>query len=56
VVDVKAVVARLGTTTNTATSLINDFLAQGVLVEVTGQKRNRLFVFSRYLRLFERGG
>ncbi|MGN6209183.1 Fic family protein [Asticcacaulis sp.] len=55
VVDVKAVVAHLATTTNTATSLINDFLMQGVLVEVTGQKRNRLFVFSRYLRLFERG-
>ncbi len=53
-VDVKAVTALLDTTTNTATSLITDFIDHGVLIEITGQRRNRLFVFDRYLRLFER--
>lgn len=53
-IDVRGVTALLGTTTNTATSLIADLLSHGVLVEVTGQRRNRLFVFEQYLRLFER--
>lgn len=53
-VDVKAVTTLLDTTTNTATSLITDFINHGVLVEITGQRRNRLFMFERYLQLFER--
>ncbi|KRB33539.1 cell filamentation protein Fic [Mesorhizobium sp. Root695] len=53
-IDVKGVAVLLDTTTNTATSLIADFMSHGVLVEVTGQRRNRLFVFERYLQLFER--
>ena len=52
--DVKSATKQLDTTTNTATSLISDFINHGVLVEITGQRRNRLFVFERYLRLFER--
>ncbi|MEQ1756209.1 MAG: Fic family protein [Micropepsaceae bacterium] len=54
IVDVKAVTALLDTTTNTATSLISDFITHGVLVEMTGQRRNRLFAFEGYLQLFER--
>ena len=53
-IDVKTARILLNTTTNTATSIICDFMTRGVLVEVTGQRRNRLFVFERYLRLFER--
>ncbi|TPN40168.1 Fic family protein [Mesorhizobium sp. B2-3-3] len=53
-VDVKGVAILLDTTTNTATSLIADLISLGVLIEVTGQRRNRLFVFERYLQLFER--
>ncbi|TPL85980.1 Fic family protein [Mesorhizobium sp. B2-3-12] len=53
-VDVKGVTILLDTTTNTATSLIADLISHGVLAEVTGQRRNRLFVFERYLQLFER--
>ena len=54
VTDVKAVTALLSTTTNTAASLINDMVEQGVLLEVTGGRRNRLFLFHDYLELFRK--
>lgn len=54
VTDVKAVTTLLSTTTNTAASLINDMVEHGVLVEMTGQRRNRLFLFHDYLDLFRK--
>lgn len=54
VTDVKAVTGLLSTTTNTAASLITDLVENGVLVEVTGQRRNRLFLFRDYLDLFRK--
>ncbi|BBB12507.1 Fic family protein [Sphingopyxis sp. FD7] len=54
VTDVKAVTTLLDTTTNTAASLINDMVELGVLVEMTGQRRNRLFLFHDYLDLFRK--
>lgn len=52
VIDVKWATDILGTSTNTAASLIADMASFGVLVEVTGQRRNRLFAFRDYLNLF----
>lgn len=52
VVDVKWATETLGTATNTAAALITDLVQAGVLLEITGQSRNRLFVFDEYLRLF----
>ncbi|MCW8126036.1 Fic family protein [Microbulbifer halophilus] len=52
VVDVKWATETLGTATNTAAALITDLVQAGVLLEITGQNRNRLFVFDEYLRLF----
>ena len=40
--------------TNTAAALIDDFVKLGILKEFTGQKRNRLFIFEEYVRLFKR--
>ncbi len=37
---------------NTASSLMNDFVAYGILKEMTGNKRNRLFAFHDYIQLF----
>ena len=54
VVDMKAVARILETTPNTATSLVNDMVAHDVLVEITGQRRNRLFMFKDYVALFRR--
>ena len=52
VVDVKAVVVMLDTTPNTAAALIRDLVDSEVLVEMTGQRRNRLFLFKEYMALF----
>lgn len=52
VVDVKTVAVFLDTTPNTASSLIDDLVTHDVLREMTGQRRNRLFVFDGYVNLF----
>lgn len=52
VIDIKWATDVIGTSTNTAAALIADLVNQGVLVEITGQRRNRLFVFDAYLQLF----
>ncbi len=54
IVSVKAVAALIGTTQNTASALISDFVALSVLRELTGQRRNRLFLFEDYIALFRR--
>ena len=54
VTDVKLVTDLLKTTPNTAASLINDLAGQHILVEITGQRRNRLFAFRDYISLFRR--
>lgn len=54
VIDVKAVAELLGTTVQTAGVFVRDLVEFGVLVEITGQRRNRLFVFREYLALFSR--
>jgi len=37
---------------NTATALINDFTGMGILKEITGNKRNRLYCFEPYVKIF----
>lgn len=44
----------LDITPATANSLIGDFVAQKILVEVTGWKRNRRYIFWDYVHLFVR--
>ncbi|WP_217991908.1 Fic family protein [Rhodobacter maris] len=52
VVDVKWVAQTIGIATNTSATLIADLVSFGVLTEITGQRRNRLFVFQDYIELF----
>ena len=54
VVDVKWATRTTGASINTAAALIADLVNFGVLVEVTGQRRNRLFLFQEYLNIFKR--
>ena len=54
IVDVKGAATIIGSTTNTASALINDLVSYGVLQEMTGQRRNRLFMFRDYFALFRR--
>lgn len=53
-VSIKSVAQLIQAQTNTAAALIDDFVKLGILQEFTGQKRNRLFVFEGYVRLFKR--
>lgn len=54
VVDIKTVSKLLDVETNTATYLINDLVKHGVLEELTGKRRNRMFWFKDYLMIFRR--
>ena len=42
----------LEVTTPTANRLIHSLIDKGILVEVTGQQRGRIYAFDRYLKLF----
>ncbi len=53
-IDIKAITQLLSVETNTATYLINDLVNYGVLEEMTGKRRNRVFLFKEYLMIFRR--
>jgi Fic family protein len=53
IVDVKHVASALKLNTNTTNSLVADFVQHGILREITGQRRNRLFAFDQYLQIFK---
>ncbi|MBU6341559.1 MAG: hypothetical protein KGS48_08720 [Bacteroidetes bacterium] len=48
----KQVAQITGSSYKTANDLIQDFVTAGILVEMSGQSRNRFFVFQRYVDLF----
>ncbi len=52
VMGVNEVAARLDITHQSASSLIRSFEGIGILQEITGRKKDRLFMFSEYLDLF----
>ncbi len=56
VIDIKTASKLLDVETNTATYLINDLVKHGVLEELTGKRRNRMFWFKDYLMIFRRAG
>ena len=53
VTNIKMVTNLIKAQTNTAAALIDDFVKLGILREFTGQKRDRLFIFEDYVRLFK---
>lgn len=52
IMSIKHVSVLLDLTPRAATALVNEFVKMGVLVEKTGYKRNKEFVFEQYLKLF----
>jgi Fic family protein len=54
IVSIKTVAHHIKTQTNTAAAMIDDFVKLGILREFTGQKRDRLFLFDDYVRLFKK--
>lgn len=53
ITDSQVVSKHLSINPSTALRLIEDFIRMGILKEITGYKRNRIFVFEKYLQLFE---
>ncbi len=54
--DIKIVGKLLDIRTNTAAALVNDFVKHGVLHELTGKRRNRIFWFKNYIMIFKQQG
>jgi len=54
VIDIRSATQLLSVETNTATYLINDLVKYGILEEMTGKRRNRVFWFKEYLMIFRR--
>ncbi|CAG7855903.1 hypothetical protein MCAMS1_00206 [biofilm metagenome] len=52
ITDAGDVAEALAVDISTAIRLINDFIRLGVLIEITGFKRNRIFAFEDYIKLF----
>lgn len=52
IVSVNDVQERIGTTYTAANALVSKFVASGILHEVTGQTRNRKFMYQSYIDLF----
>jgi Fic family protein len=52
VIHVNQVKALTQCTYKTANELVSDFVTAGILSEMTGNRRNRIFVFDEYLKLF----
>ena len=56
VLDIKTISKMLDLKTNTAAALVNDFVNYGVLHEMTGKQRNRIFWFKDYVMIFKQQG
>jgi Fic family protein len=54
-VNVNLVKGELGVSFGTANALVTAFEAEGLLTEITGRKRDRIFSYDPYLRLFRDG-
>ncbi len=52
VVNIGMVADLLGIKANTSAMLVNDFVKYGILQELTGKRRNRVFWFKEYISIF----
>ena len=52
-VDIDNVQEITGLSPKAANDLVDWFVDQGILIETTGKKRNRLFFFREYIELFK---
>ena len=53
-VNIKSVEKLTASKNPTAIGIVNNFVDLEILKEVTGKKRNKVFVYDRYLKMFER--
>ena len=55
VVSISDIIVPLSISKPTATKLVNEFEEKGILKEITGYERNKLFAFTRYLDAYSKG-
>ncbi len=53
IIDTQDVMGKFSIAKTTALRLIDDFIRLKILHEITGFKRNRIFIFQKYVKLFE---
>lgn len=53
VLDIKKASSLLSLKPNTAATLVNDFVKYGILYELTGKQRNRMYLFKDYFMIFK---
>ena len=54
--NIKQLSATSGLSFPTTTKAVNNLIQHGIVEELTGQRRNRVFVYAEYLRLLNEGG
>jgi len=54
VVNVREIQEKTGLSSKAANNLVKEFLNKGILREITGFQRNRIFVFDEYMNLFSK--
>lgn len=54
ILDSAQIANAMGTHISTANRMIQDFLKLGILKEITGYKRNRIYIFEPYIHIFNR--
>lgn len=52
ITDMQSIAIAANVSVTSISRLLNDFIRLGILVEITGFKRNRIFAFEQYLKLF----
>ena len=52
ITDMQSIATALNVSLSTVSRLLNDFVKLEILIELTGYKRNRVFAFEQYLKLF----
>lgn len=52
ITDMQSIAIAANVSVTSISRLLNDFIRLGILVELTGFKRNRIFAFEQYLKLF----
>ena len=54
IISISEIIEPLGISKPTANTLVKEFEAKGILKEITGYERNKLFVFDRYLTIYSK--
>ena len=55
IVSISDIIKPLKVSKPTADNLVKEFEQKGILKEITGYERNKLFVFDKYLTIYSQG-